>query len=56
MCCAYLVDGPQEPWNGHRFIPEKVLIDLYSKGNCLSLWDLGGECVSRDNLHKTYAP
>ena len=29
MGYAYRVDGPNEPWNGHRFDPEKVLVDPY---------------------------
>ena len=29
MGYAYRVDGPREPWNGHRFDPEKVLVDPY---------------------------
>ena len=50
---AYRVDGPKEPWNGHRFNPEKVLVDPYSKGNSLALWDRGAACGSGDNLHKS---
>ena len=53
MGYADRVDGPREPWNGHRFNPEKVLVDPYSKGNCLSLWDRGASCVPGDNLHKS---
>lgn len=53
MGYAYRVDGPQDPRNGHRFDPEKVLIDPYSKGNCLKLWDRGAACVPGDNLHKS---
>ena len=50
---AYRVDGPREPWNGHRFDPEKVLIDPYSKGNSLALWSRGAACVPGDNLHQS---
>ena len=53
MGYAYRVDGPREPWNGHRFDPEKVLVDPYSKGNCLALWDRGAACMPGDNLHKS---
>ena len=53
MGYAYRVDGPHEPWNGHRFDPEKVLVDPYSKGNCFKLWDRGSACVPGDNLHKS---
>ena len=38
MGYAYRVDGPREPWNGHRFDPQKVLVDPYSKGNCFKLY------------------
>ena len=53
MGYAYRVDGPREPWNGHRFDPEKVLIDPYSKGNTLSLWDRGAACQPGDNLRRS---
>ena len=52
MGYAYRVDGPREPCHGHRFDPEKVLIDPYSKGNSLALWDRGAACVPGDNLTK----
>jgi glycogen operon protein len=52
MGYAYRVDGPHEPWNGHRFDPEKVLVDPYAKGNCFRRWDRGSACVPGDNLHK----
>ena len=50
---AYRVDGPNEPWNGHRFNPEKILVDPYSKGNSLALWERGAACGPGDNLHKS---
>ena len=50
---AYRVDGPNEPWNGHRFNPAKVLVDPYSKGNSLALWERGAACGPDDNLHKS---
>ena len=50
MGYAYRVDGPREPWNGHRFDPEKVLIDPYSNGNSLELWERGSACVPGDNV------
>jgi glycogen operon protein len=50
---AYRVDGPNEPWNGHRFNPQKVLVDPYSKGNSLALWERGAACGNDDNLHKS---
>jgi isoamylase len=51
MGYGYRVDGPREPWNGHRFDPEKVLVDPYSNGNTLQRWDRGSACVPGDNLH-----
>ena len=51
MGYAYRVDGPDEIFNGHRFDKDKVLIDPYSKGNTLSLWDRGAACRPGDNLH-----
>ena len=53
MGYAYRVDGPREPWNGHRFDPDKVLVDPYSKGNSFALWDRGASCIPGDNLHKS---
>ena len=50
MGYAYRVDGPREPWNGHRFNPEKVLVDPYSKGNSLELWERGSACLPGDNV------
>ncbi len=51
MGYAYRVDGPDDNWNGHRFDKDKVLIDPYSKGNTLTLWDRGSACRPGDNLH-----
>ena len=51
MGYAYRVDGPREPWNGHRFDSEKVLVDPYSHGNTLDRWNRGSACVPGDNLH-----
>lgn len=53
MGYAYRVDGPHDPYNGHRFDAEKVLIDPYSHGNNLALWDRGAACAPGDNLHKS---
>ncbi|MFN8621788.1 MAG: glycogen debranching protein GlgX [Chloroflexota bacterium] len=47
---AYRVDGPRELSEGHRFDPEKVLIDPYSKGISRALWDRGAACRPGDNL------
>lgn len=51
MGYAYRVNGPHEPWNGHRFDPEKVLVDPYSHGNTLDRWNRGSACIPGDNLH-----
>lgn len=47
---AYRVYGPDNPNEGHRFNPNKVLIDPYSKGNNKTLWQRGNACGSQDNL------
>ena len=47
---AYRIGGPQKPEEGHRFDPEKVLIDPYSRGNNHKLWDAGKACQPGDNL------
>jgi len=50
---AYRVDGPREPWNGHRFDPSKVLLDPYAKANTFALWNRGSACLPGDNLHQS---
>ena len=50
MHYAYRVDGPAEPWRGHRFDPQKVLIDPYARGNTRALWKRGDACGPGDNL------
>lgn len=50
MHYAYRVQGPREPWNGHRFNPGKLLIDPYAKGNTNNLWDRVKACGEEDNL------
>jgi len=44
MHYAYRVDGPREPHRGHRFDPDKLLIDPYAKGNTKTLWKRGDAC------------
>ena len=42
MRYAYRVDGPQDlHGGGHRFNPNKVLIDPYGRGTTSTLWDRG---------------
>ena len=50
MGYAYRVDGPQDHHSGHRFDPDKVLIDPYARANNLSRWKRGDACVPGDNL------
>ena len=50
MHYAYRVEGPYNPGEGRRFDRNKVLIDLYSKGNNKTLWKRGKACVPGDNL------
>jgi isoamylase len=50
MLFAYRVDGPYEPHQGHRFNPNKVLIDPYAKGNMNNLWNRVDACGPDDNL------
>jgi len=47
---AYRIDGPDEPYNGHRFNREKVLIDPYALGNTDTLFSRGDACNLDDNL------
>ena len=47
---AYRVHGPEEKKPGHRFTPEKVLIDPYAYGNSMDLWNRGAACLPGDNL------
>ncbi len=50
MHYAYRVNGPCCPEDGHRFDPEKVLIDPYAKGNSKSVWRRGDACGPGSNL------
>jgi isoamylase len=50
MHYAFRVDGPYAPHQGHRFNPNKVLIDPYAKGNTNNLWDRGSACGHDDNM------
>jgi isoamylase len=47
---AYRVDGPRDPRTGHRFDPEKVLLDPYAKGNTNDLWEPVHACRPGDNF------
>ena len=46
MHYAYRLDGPPDLHReGDRFLPKKVVIDPYSKGNSASLWKRGDAVV-----------
>ena len=48
---AYRVDGPRDlTGSGHRYNPNKVLIDPYAKAVTKTLWDRGRACDDSDNL------
>ena len=48
---AYRVGGPNDPsGRGHRFNPNKVLVDPYAKGITTTLWDRGAACTPDDNV------
>jgi isoamylase len=48
---AYRVDGPRDLHGaGHRFNPNKVLIDPYARGITTELWKRGDACGPNDNL------
>ena len=50
MHYAFRVDGPHAPEDGHRFNPNKVLIDPYAWGNTSNLWVRGDAVGEADNL------
>ena len=47
---AYRVNGPGDIGAGHRFDPDKVLVDPYARGNSAALWQRGAACAPGDNL------
>jgi glycogen operon protein len=47
----FRVYGPNEPHNGHRFNPNKVLLDPYGKGMTTTLFERGGATQDTDNTH-----
>ena len=47
---AYRVHGPANVAEGHRFDPDKVLIDPYARGNTKTLWNRGDACRPGDNI------
>ncbi|HET9117546.1 MAG TPA: alpha-amylase family glycosyl hydrolase, partial [Pseudonocardiaceae bacterium] len=48
---AYRVDGPRDlHGSGHRYNPNKVIIDPYARGITKHLWNRGRACDADDNL------
>jgi glycogen operon protein len=48
---AYRVDGPRDlTGSGHRYNPNKVLVDPYAKGVTDTLWNRTRACDPDDNL------
>jgi glycogen operon protein len=48
---AYRVDGPKDlHGSGHRYNPNKVLLDPYGKGTTSSLWERVAACGPDDNV------
>jgi isoamylase len=47
---AYRIDGPRETQKGHRFNPNKVVIDPYAKGISFDRWNRGDACHHEDNV------
>jgi isoamylase len=47
---AFRVDGPNNPAAGHRFNPNKVLINPYARGVCTQLWKRADAVGPQDNL------
>ncbi len=47
---AYRISGPCEVCEGHRFNPNKVILDPYAKGTCSHRWERGAACHDGDNL------
>jgi len=53
MHYAYRVDGSKEINQGHRYNPNKVLIDPYAFGNTCNLFVQGDACGDIDNLNSS---
>ena len=50
MHYAYRVDGPRDIHAGHRFNPNKVLLDPYARGLSKTHWQRGAACGPDNNL------
>jgi isoamylase len=54
MSYGYKVDGPRDLHGmGHRFNPNKLLIDPYGKGTTSTLWDRVAACRPEDNTDRS---
>jgi glycogen operon protein len=49
-CYAYRVDGPRKVEEGHRFDPDKALVDPYARGITNDLWIRELACRKGDNV------
>ena len=47
---AYRVEGPTDVARGHRFNPNKVILDPYARATDSYLWKRGDACGADDNL------
>ena len=47
---AFRIDGPIDTSTGHRFNPNKVLIDPYARAISKTLWSRPAACTPADNL------
>ena len=47
---AFRIDGPNDPANGHRFNPNKVLISPYARAISKQLWKRSDAVGPRDNI------
>ncbi|MBC7388244.1 MAG: glycogen debranching protein GlgX [Opitutaceae bacterium] len=47
---AYRVNGSTDRSKGHRFNPNKVLIDPYARGISFKRWNRGNACHEEDNV------
>jgi isoamylase len=50
MHYAYRVDGPRDMQDGHRFNPNKVILDPYGFGITNNLWVRSDACTPDDNV------
>ena len=54
MAYAYRVDGPKDvSAAGHRYNPNKVLIDPYGRGTTSTVWDRVAACGPDDNVARS---